>query len=324
MKIKINKLRQKLEEIIASSFYSKEEAREIAEVLLYADLTGKNTQGIIKLTGRIPIQNIKPKYKPKIVKETKLSVLIDGGGNPGILVAKLATKMAIAKSKTSGFGIIGTKNTFASTGVIGYYANEITKNDFVGIVMAGSPPSVSPHGSIDSIFGTNPIAFGFPTTNKPIIFDMATSAITFFGLVRAKALGQKIPKGIAIDKKGNITTDPEAAMNGAILPFDKGYKSSSLSLMVEIFTGPFVNASFGGLNEEEGSGNLFIAIDPELLVKRSKFKKDTFSLIEKIRKSRKAKGHDQIYIPGWHGLEIKEKMEKAGEIEIDDEIFNQL
>jgi L-2-hydroxycarboxylate dehydrogenase (NAD+) len=323
MKVKIAQLNDLVIKIISSKNYSKEEAAQIAEVLLYAEMTGKNTQGILKLLGNEPLQNIKPDYAAKKIKETKLSTLFDGGKNPGILVSKIAAQEVIDKCKENGFGIVGTNNTFSSSGVIGYYAGEIAKNDFIGIVMAGSPGGVAPFGGIDPLFGTNPLAFSFPTNDWPIIFDSATAGITWYGLVRAKALGQKIPEGVAIDNEGNITTDPGKAMDGAILPFDRGYKSSGLSLVVEILTGPMVEAIYPG-NEEGGWGNLFIAIDPDLLTSKEKFKKSSDSLIAAIKKSRKANGHDIIHIPGWSGLDKKEKAERAGEIEIEEKLYNQL
>ncbi len=322
MKIKIDELRNKIEKVLSSKYYSAEQAKAIAEVLVYAELTGKNTQGIVKLSGTQPIQNIKPKSEPKIIKETKLSVLIDGGGNPGALVSHMATKKVIEKCDESGFGIVGTNNTFSSTGVIGFYANEISKHGFIGIIMSGSPGAVAPFGGIDPVFGTNPIAFGLPTQEWPIIFDMATSAITWYGLVRAKALGQKIPEGLAIDHKGNLTIDPDEAMKGAILPFDKSYKGSGLCLMVEVFTGPLVGAAFADYNYGDGDwGNVFIAIDPELLIGREEFKKQNSELIKRVKSSRKAKGADKIHIPGWKGMETKEKLEREGEVEIEDELL---
>lgn len=323
MKVKIEELRNKIAKVLTSNHYSEKQAKDITDVLIYAELTGKNTQGLLKLSGTEPIQNIKPQYEPKIVKETKLSALIDGGANPGILVSKMATKIAIEKCTKNGFGLVGTKNTFSSSGVIGYYATEMTKHDFIGIVMASPPGSVPPFGGIEPLLGTNPIAFGFPTNDWPIVFDMATSAITWYGLVRAKALGQKIPEGLAIDKEGNLTTDPAKAMDGAILPFEKGYKGSGLSLVVEIMAGPLVEAIFPG-SEEKGWGGLFIAIDPELLTTRSKFKENSSLLIKTLKNSKKTKGHSIIHIPGWKGFARKEELEKAGEIEIEETIFQSI
>ena len=90
MKVKLTELKDLLKTILSSKYYSDSQAEDIAEVLMYAEMTGKNTQGILKLIGNEPIQNIKPRSEPKIIKDTKVSALIDGGGNPGILVSKMA------------------------------------------------------------------------------------------------------------------------------------------------------------------------------------------------------------------------------------------
>jgi len=322
MKIEISELQKLVERSLTSTYYSEQQASQISEVLLYAETSGKNTQGIVKLLGSSPIQNIKPQYEPKVLKETKLSVLLDGGGNPGILISRIATGKVIEKCQKNGFGIVGTNNTFSSTGVIGFYAREIAKNDFIGIVMSGSPGGVAPYGSLDPLLGTNPVAFGFPTEGEPLVFDMATAAITWYGLVKAKMLGQKLPEGVAMDKEGNPTIDPASALDGAIYPFGKNYKSSGLSTMIEIFTGPLVGAAFCSF--EGDWGNLFIAMDPELLVDREGFKKHSSELIKKIKSSRLDPEVKEIHIPGEKSLENLEKAEQTGEVEIEDKMYEEL
>lgn len=326
MNIRIADLKAIVIKILTSTYYSKQNAQLIADVLVYAELTGKNTQGVLKLLGSEPIQKVKPKFTPRIIKESKLSALIDGGGNPGTLVSQEAIDMAILKANTYGIGIVGTKNTYSSTGAIGYYAHKAATKDLIGIVMAGSPAAVAPHGSMDAIFGTNPMAFGFPTTKDPIIFDMATAAITWYGLVRAKTLGEKIPAGVAIDKEGNTTTDPAHAMNGAILPFDKSYKGSGLGMVVQLFTGPLTGALFFDLGNKNGDwGNVFIAIDPDLLIGKIEFKKNCTKLVEIMQRSRlNKKITDHVRIPGETGLAKKRESERTGMIEIEEKLLNEL
>ena len=325
MKVKIPDLKKLLATKFVSSYYTVEQAEQMAEVLMYAELSGKNTQGAMKLIVSEPMQNVKPKHAPKIVKETKLSALIDGGGNAAPLVCQMATEIVIKKCKENGLAIVGTNNTFASSGAIGFYANKMAMNDQIGLVFAGSPGGVSRYGGIEPLFGTNPIAFGFPTMDEPLIFDFATSAITWYGLVRAKSLGEKLPEGLAIDSDGNLTTDPEKAMKGgAILPFAKDYKSSGLSFMVEILTGPLVGGTFA---TPDGSGdwsNLFIAIDPNQLVGTEEFKKKCSELINIVKNSRKQKGFDEILVPGEKSFRIRKENEQKGEIEIDDKIMGEL
>ena len=322
MRIKLSALKELLTNKFTSTYYSKSQAEKISEVLLYAEMSGKNTQGIVKLIGTEPMQKIKPKHEPKFVKETKLTALINGGGNAAPLVCQMATDIVIDKCRENGMAIVGTNNTFASSGAIGFYADRMAKEDLIGIVFAGSPGGVAPFGGIDPLFGTNPIAFGFPTESDPLIFDFATSAITWYGLVRAKALGQKLPEGVAVDSKGNLTSDPDKAMEGAILPFDKNYKGYGLSLMVEILTGPLVGGTFADLNGDWS--NLFIAIDPDQLIGRKEFKVNCSKLIGIVKKSRKQKGFREILIPGEKGLRMRKGIENSGEIEIDDKLVEML
>ena len=65
---------------------------------------------------------------------------------------------------------------------------------------AGSRPTVTTEGASEPIFGTNPLAIGLPSTDAdPVVLDMATSAIAWFGLVEADTAGRAIPDNVALD-----------------------------------------------------------------------------------------------------------------------------
>jgi LDH2 family malate/lactate/ureidoglycolate dehydrogenase len=304
-------------QILSKKYYSPEQAERIAEVFLYAELTGKNTQGLLKLLGSEPAQDIEPKRPIAITKETELSALVDGGGAAGPLAAQFACDKAIEIAKRKGFAIVGLNNTFSSVGVIGFYARKMAEQGLIGIVAANSPRTIVPAGGIEPAFGTNPIAFGFPTNDHPIVFDMATSAITWYGLVRAKALGQKLPDNVAIDTEGNVTTDPDAAMAGAILPFDRSYKGSGLAMVVELMAGALTGASF--VFDEGDWGTTFIAFSPDLLIGTDQFKKNSSELIAKVRAG-KTMPEEQIHIPGYDAGDLL----RSEEIDIEDTLLEQL
>lgn len=304
--------------------FNDEQAGLLADYLLWADMSGISTQGVLKMTGTEPIQDIKPQYASKVIRDTKLSQLIDGGRNPAPLVAFEATQAAIEKAKQHGFGIVGVRNTYSSNGAQSYYVQEIAKNNLIGLMCSRSPAATTGFGSIDPLFGTNPIGFGFPTDQEPLVFDTATSAITWYGLVLAKAKGKSIPEGVAIDSEGNITIDPDKAMSGALLPFDKSYKGAGFALMIEMLTGPLIggayidNQTFG-----EEWGTLVLAIDPELLVDINEFKAAGSELVAKIRTSRTKPG-DTIRLPGDQARACYQRTEKEGKIEIPEEILKEL
>jgi len=321
MKVKITDLQDLMIQLLKKN-YSDTEAQSISEVLLYAELSGKNTQGLLKLMGGSEAaQNIKPKHPPKIIKETKLSALIDGGGANGPLVAQVATDKAISIAMEQGFAIVGSNNTFSSVGAISFYARKLAKNNLIGIVAAGSPKAILHDGGIDPLYGTNPIAFSFPTETHSITFDSASSAITWSGLVRAKALGQKLPENVAIDKNGNMTVDPDEAMSGALLPFDRSYKGSGIAMCIELLTGPLTGAQY--IFEDGDWGTIFIAISPDLLVGVDEFKKHSSDFISKIKESRTMPGK-KIHIPGFDKESQIDELMRLGEIEIEDKIIKAL
>jgi LDH2 family malate/lactate/ureidoglycolate dehydrogenase len=325
MEISIKELREKVLTTFTENGFSPEDSEKIWEYLLWAEMSGNSTQGIIKMTGTEPLQNIKPKYEIKIDRDKKLSQLIDGGANPAPLVSSHATEVAIQKAKEHGFGIVGVRNTFSSNGAQAYYAEKIAEADLIGIVCSRSPASTTGFGSIDPLFGTNPIGFGFPTSDGPFVFDMATSAMTFYGLVLATSRGESIPENMAIDSEGNQTTDPEAAMDGALLSFDRSYKGAGLGMIVEMLAGPLVNSAWiDNKTFTEEWGSLFIAIDPDLLVDIETFKANATDLITKVKSSRKAVSIEEIRIPGESARANRNKAGNSGFVDVEEAILKKL
>ena len=88
-----------------------------------------------------------------------------------------------------GIAIVGTHTGDGSSGAIGYWSRKIADAGLVGITMSSYPfGMVPPDGSYEPLFCTNPIAWGVPTDNEPIVLDMSSSGISYFGLVEAKRL----------------------------------------------------------------------------------------------------------------------------------------
>lgn len=320
MKISIDRLKASITSILQQNF-SEDEANKLADYFIWAEMSGNKTQGLLKMTGTEPIQNVRPTSEIKVVRDRKLSQLIDAGANPAPLVSQIATETAISKAKEHGFGIVGVNNIHTSNGAQAFYGEKIAKHDLIGIVLARSSAAAAAFGGTEPIFGTNPIAFSFPTKNEPLVFDMATTAMTWYGLVLAKTRGEQIPENVAIDKDGNPTTDPGEAMNGALLSFDRSYKGSGLGMVVEMLGGPLVGASYGQVEGDWGS--LFIALDPDMLVDIETFKVNSTDLIEKI-KGAKTKEGSSVRIPGEKSYVSLAECQESGQVEVDDVILQAL
>ncbi len=325
MKISIADLRNKITQTFKDNDFNDSNIERTVDYLLWAEMSGNKTQGLVKMTGTEPLQNIKAKYEPKIERDTKLSQLIDGGANPAPVVASLGSEAAIAKAKEHGFAIVGVRNTFSSNGAQAYYAEKIAEADLIGIVCSRSPASTAGFGSIDPIFGTNPLGYAFPTNERPFVFDMATSAMTFYGLVLAKAKNETIPENVAIDKNGQPTIDPAEAMSGALLPFDHSYKGSGLGMMVETLAGPLINGAWvDNKTFDQEWGSVFIAIDPNLLIDIADFKTNASKMIADILSARTANDDSHIRLPGVNSRKSREESEASGYVDVDDVILQQL
>ena len=83
--------------------------------------------------------------------------------------------------------------------------------------------------------------------------------------------GKPIPLGWAVDRDGNPTTDPKAALTGSLTAIG-GVKGTALALMVEVLCVALTGAAFSFENDsyfEPGNkpriGHAILAIDPDAL-----------------------------------------------------------
>jgi len=319
MNVPIEALRQATRRAIAAQGFSAADTEIILEIILYAQLRGNN-QNVIKLLGAgMPADPAAGEIK--VVKDTKLSALIDGGWNQGMVVVARATGLAIEKAQAHGFGIVGTRRSNSPTGAIGYFARLLADAGMIGFVCSGSMELMAMHGSYEPFFGTNPLAIGIPTAGNPIVFDMATAAIAWYGIHLAQAEGRSIPEGVAYDRDGRITTDPAAALAGAIKAFG-GYKGAALALIVEVLTRPLVGAIRDESGKKRDWGNLVFAIDPELLADDlASFQNGVSDLLARLKRLKRLPGIEEILAPGERGDRIHERIMTAGEIEMDEQIW---
>ena len=197
--------------------------------------------------------------------------------------------LAIEKAKELGIGCVGTHNA-NHFGVTGFYSDLAIRSGMIGFVIANTDPAIAPIGSNVPIIGTNPIAAGIPSKTY-IALDMATSATARGKILESKRKGEELPPNVALDKDGNMTTDPEAALEGSILPFG-GIKGYLLAFLIEIMTGPLVGAGYGlgvtgtsNPKEDCTKGDLFIAIDPTKFVEREVFEEQVEGFLDEIKEN---------------------------------------
>src|ERR1700726_3825764 len=249
--------------------YDAEDARIVADHVIDAALCGYEYSGLAKILN-IPEHPrfAQPRRPMKILHETEVSALYDGGNNNGMVAMYHAARAAIGKAAAHGIAIVGVTDSWMS-GRSAYFVEMIARAGLVAIHTASSGAVVAPHGGARPVLGTNPIAFALPGADGPLVLDMGTSAFMGTDLALRVRLGTPLPEGVAIDRDGRPTRDPEEARQGALLPFG-GHKGFGLGLIVQAF------GLLGGAAVIPGhdDGYVFIAFRPDLLVPLADLKRE--------------------------------------------------
>jgi len=320
MKVKVDELQSKVLAGLQKLGYNDEDSQTIAEVLMYAQLRGNN-QGITKIaTGGVPKASDVQEYK--VVKQNKSGALISGGHS--MVATAKAVELAVELAEEHGVGIVGSNHTFTSSGAIGYFSRQIAKKGYIGFVCVGngSFAFVAPDGSAEPKLGTNPFSYAFPYEGGEVVFDNATAAMAFFGIIEAKLKGEALPEGIGYDKDGNPSTDAASVLDGSIATF-AAHKGFGLSLLVQLLGGPFSMAGTPGVNEADGAGTFVLAIDAGLLAGKDEYLKRATAFVNQIRAAKPLPGK-QVILPGEHGDELALKATNSNELEVADAIWNEL
>jgi LDH2 family malate/lactate/ureidoglycolate dehydrogenase len=316
--LSVAEAREHSERALLGIGYDAEQAGIIADHVIDAALCGYEYSGLAKILNIPEHRRFKqPRYRMKVLRETEVSALYDGGNNVGMLVMYHAARAAIDKAAAHGVAIIGVTNSWMS-GRSAYYMEMFARADLVGIHTASSARSVAPFGGTKAALGTNPIAFGLPSSCGPVVFDMGTSAFIGTDLAYRERLGQLLPEGVAVDADGRPTRDPTQARLGALLPFG-GYKGFGLAFIVQAF-GVLAGSA---LDPGKDDGYLFVAFKPDLLVSRDEFKGQLSELVKRIKDIPRQPGIEEIRIPGERALRSREQALRDG-IEIDRAIYDAL
>src|SRR5438874_12615539 len=296
--------------------YDDDEERIIADHVIDAALCGYEYSGLAKILN-IPEHRrfAQPRRPMRILHETEVSALYDGGNNVGMLAMYHAAEATIAKAAAHGIAVVGVTDSWMS-GRSAYFVEMIARADLVAIHTASSGSSVAPHGGTRPVLGTNPIAFALPGIDGPLVLDMGTSAFMATELQLRARLGQPLPEGVAIDRDGRPTRDAEEARRGALLPFG-GHKGFGLGLIVQAF-GLIGGAATppGPPHDTPDDGYVFIAFRPDLLVPVADLKRELGALIARVKAIPTQPGVAEIRIPGEQSARNRGRLLREG-IDID-------
>lgn len=174
------------------------------------------------------------------------------------------------RAKATGLAALVIRNCFHFS-ALWAEVEPLAEAGFVALAMTPSHGWVAPPGGKRPVFGTNPIAFGWPRAGKPpYVFDFATSAVARGEIELHRRAGKPVPPEWGIDAKGHPTTDPEAILTTGAMSTFGGYKGAALATMVELMGAALIGdlTSLESLGFDAGvggapmHGEIVIAFDP--------------------------------------------------------------
>ncbi|MEI9914066.1 MAG: Ldh family oxidoreductase [Candidatus Saccharibacteria bacterium] len=319
MKVKIGEVKEKVAKYLSTSGLNETDTKTLTDLIVEQELVGNQFSAVGELPGKHArlIENIDDVTEEVIITKPSAK-LIKGNGRLAPIITSDYLDEVIASAKQQGIYALGiydsTYNDFFDV-----FCRRATEKDCIIIIAEnGGPQGVTPFGGKTDVTGTNPIAYGIPTNNYPIVFDAAT-AMHAYGLIRqAKEKGIKLPDNAYVDQGGNVTTDPEVAY--AVLPFG-GFKGFGINLLIDVLSGSLVRGKSGldqPLDSQRYIGTFIIVIDPAAFGEIEDFKQSTTKLAEDILAVEPLNPNEPVRVPGFRGAKRKEMFEKEGVIEIED------
>ena len=245
------------------------QAGEVARAVARAEAFGNVICGLYYLESyctQLATGRVNGMVEPVVTRPKGGQVVVDAGFGFAQPAFTLGLPLAIKAAHENGTATLAVAHAHTCTS-LGFFTEQIAAASLVGIGFTNASPVVAPPNGNKAVIGTNPISMSLP--NGGMHWDFSTSAVALGKITMAKAAGEAIPLGWAVDASGAPTTDPEAALKGALVSAG-GYKGWGFGLMAEVLaagmTGSVNSLDVSGLKLPDGKphdlGQFYILMEP--------------------------------------------------------------
>jgi (2R)-3-sulfolactate dehydrogenase (NADP+) len=272
MKVSVSDIQSAAKSALLAHGAGEVQATEVARATARAEALGNIICGLYYLESyciQLTSGRVNGTVDPVISQPRPGAVLADakfGFAQPAFAAGR---DLAIETARTNGVATLAVAHAHTCTS-LGYFTEQISGAGLICLGFTNASPVVAPPGGNKAVIGTNPISMSVPGGDAPALhFDFSTSAVALGKITMAKAAGETIPLGWAVDADGQPTTDPNAALQGALVSAG-GYKGWGFGLMAELLaagmTGSVNSLDVGGLKLADGAphdlGQFYILMDP--------------------------------------------------------------
>ena len=199
----------------------------ISENITAAERDGCRSHGLFRLPGYcLALERGKASHDalPEVKSLAPSCVVSDAKGGFSVPACLAGHSLLVEKAKASGVAVLLIQRAFHFAALWQDVEPLAAKHGLVAMAFLNSKAFVAHWpGGLHPLYGTNPMAFACPRrgvdglSQEPFVFDQATSMMARGDMTLAARDGETIPPNAAIDKHGQLTTDPVAGIGrGAV------------------------------------------------------------------------------------------------------------
>jgi LDH2 family malate/lactate/ureidoglycolate dehydrogenase len=326
--MKAEKLKRWVAGIFEKEGVATEHAKTLAEVLVWADLRGIDTHGVVRVPRYVELiraGDLNPRPAMATRNEAAACLLLEADRAAGPVAMTRATQLAMGKAREAGAGVCLVRGT-THTAALGYYTQLAAEAGMAAIAYSASTANMAYHGARAAGVSTAPLAIAVPGEEGPIALDMASSIISNGRLMQARRSGEPLPAGSALDSRGEPTTDARSA--AMPLPLG-GAKGAGLSLLIECLTSLIAGSPIlaealerTALGKRHRQNAAVIVLDLERFVDPGQFRREAARL-GRVLKALPPQPGMEILLPGERGARTARERRRDG-IELPAAVYAEL
>ena len=305
-------LSQFTQQLMQAKGMSASDAAVVATSLQWADDRGIASHGVAFLPRYLQMVDegdLDVHARPERVHGTP--AIVDAHQAAGAVAMAFAMQEALREVQRMGTVNLWVRR-LTHAGAMGQFVQTAAEQGCMAMLFAAGPPLMAYHGAAKAGATTGPLAMAVPGPDgAPIVFDMATSEISYSRMRRAQARGAVLPMNAVLDAQGVVTTDATQAVTP--LPM-AGAKGSGLALMFELMASlavgnpvvaPHLRAA--SASEKRHTQNAMIMLAKvDAFPAGADFMRHVGELRDALKAMPKAQGVEHIHLPGerrrvhWH------------------------
>jgi ureidoglycolate dehydrogenase (NAD+) len=314
--------------VLEAAGYSPEDASLCADAFVGSALRGIDSHGFVSLLpryARVALRGlVSSASSPRLLESGPGVAAVDGKGVPGLRAARFTMAQAIERARANGVGaaVLGSSSYL---GALWWCVIPAAEAGMIGLGVVNGGPIVVPHGGLEPLHGTSPIAVVVPCEPFPIVLDTRTNQLRMADYWRSRTTGAPLPPDSLLTADGRPTEDPAHLDDGVLLPL-AGARGFGLALVVDVLAAALAGGAIGrevSLGDPTDLSAFFLALDPAAFGPPEAFADAVERLVTQVHETSPADPAEPVRVPGERMAAERERRLAEG-IPVDRALFDEM